>query len=73
MVSWIFFSVYNDFNGTNNFTRFLNFTYSFNEVNDTHRENSVIQYNSLCFIYAASDLFHVYTNNVYQTFHYHGY
>ena len=27
------FSVHNDFNATNNFTRFLNFTYSFREVN----------------------------------------
>ena len=27
------FSVHNDFNATDNFTRFLNFTYSFMEVN----------------------------------------
>ena len=46
MIFWVcangivnIFSIHNDFNGTNNFIRFLNFTHSFVEVNVDVRIN----------------------------------
>ena len=70
-----FFSVYNDFNATNNFIRFLNFTHSFVEVNvvsyDGNHNISELMNKSkpgsngssrnaiLIFLFLASSFFHL--------------